>query len=217
MRIVKTIPEPKDLPPGSLPWSRAMVQAVGDVENRMASSATEQDAAMKGIAATLDALSRQVSDLQERAVRVGESGYNSGQVPYNSALPWSSGLVSGVDFSLKTRRNVMIGILWNYVIDFSYNGSSPAFFSTIDMHFDLMLNGTRWTYRSIQAFTQQAVVGEGSHLIETGSMSFWDVIPLEPGSYEAATNVEVLSAVSSDGDWTVNNPKVLVQVMDAWE
>lgn len=217
MRIVKTIPEPKDLPPGSLPWSRAVVQAVGDVENKMASAATEQDAAMKGIASTLDALSRQVSDLQERAIYSAEEVYSSGEVPYNVALPWNSGVRSLTPFTLKTKRKVLVSLLWSYSIDLSYNGASPAFFVHADIHFDMFINGSRWTYRSIEAFSEQAIVGQGSHLVQTGTMHWWDIIEFPPGSHTAGTRVETVAISSSDGDFVVYSPKVTVQVMEAVE
>ena len=194
-----------------------MVQAVGDVENRMASSVTEQDAAMKGIAATLDALSRQVSDLQERGVYSAEDVYDSGNVPYNTPLPWDSGIRSSVQFTLKTRRKVLIQLIWSYQLDFSYQGTSPAFFAHADVHFDMFINGSRWAYRSIQAFSEQAIVGQTSHLILTGTMQFFDIVTFNPGTHTAATRVEVVGANSSDGNWQVYTPKVVVQIMDVAE
>lgn len=209
------IPEPKDLPPGSVPWSRGVGNAIHQVENKIQAAETEQNAAMKGIAATLNSLSDQISDLSQRTIHSSEEVYGSGNVPIGTALPWNTGLRSVTPFTLTSRRKVLIQLIWTYQIDFSYLGTSPAFYAHADIHFDMFINGSRWAYRSIQAFSEQAIVGQSSHLIQTGTMQWWDIVTFNPGNHVAATRVEVVGATSSDGSWEVYSPKVMVQVMEA--
>lgn len=87
--VLNIIPEATDAPPGTKPTLRALTSRVYDLENNRKSDLTQANATDKGLAASIEQLSKQLNALPEVVVSGNQQtgfGLSTGWTTYASAL-----------------------------------------------------------------------------------------------------------------------------------
>lgn len=208
----KIIPEATDAPPITAAAFREMKERLYALENRQESTVSAQGANNIGLTATAQSLSEQVGELSARRI-LGEEAFYNQQVFVGTALPWVGPVLAATTFTVDKKRLVRLD-LSAYISAFVQYTGGAVVHPTVAINNHFNWNGANPGYYSPWTQTLTATAGVSIAINMGQRISFFDLQVVNPGTYTVGYCPEITGLNGSTGYVRIQNPRILVQMLE---